>query len=58
MQKLTTHKREQSDAEYSYLKDMFNVSSQQVAGAIRVAGKNIKAIENYLRRKTVSTRID
>ena len=59
MQKGTKRKETiRHEGELSYLKDMFNVSSQQVAGALRAAGNNIKAVENYLRHKTVRLRID
>ncbi|MES2648829.1 MAG: DUF3606 domain-containing protein [Bacteroidota bacterium] len=38
--------------EMGYMRDKFNVSSQQVAGAIRAVGNNRKKVEAYLNSKT------
>jgi len=37
--------------EMQYWKDKFGVSSQQLTGAVRAAGKNAKAVEEYLKSK-------
>jgi hypothetical protein len=38
--------------EMSYMKEKFNVSSQQVAGAVRAVGNNRKKVEEYLKGKS------
>jgi hypothetical protein len=37
--------------EASYMREKFNVSGQQVSGAIRAVGNNRKKVEEYLRGK-------
>ena len=39
------------DWEMSYMKEKFNVSSQQVAGAIRAVGNSRDKVEEYLKDK-------
>jgi hypothetical protein len=40
------------DWEISYMKEKFNVSSQQVAGAIRAVGNNRQKVEAYISSKS------
>jgi hypothetical protein len=37
--------------EVNYMKEKFNVSGQQVAGAIRAVGNDRKKVEEYLKGK-------
>jgi len=37
--------------EVNYMKEKFNVSSQQVSGAIRAVGNDRKKVEEYLKGK-------
>jgi hypothetical protein len=40
------------DWEVSYMKEKYNVTGQQVAGAIRAVGNNRKKVEAYLESKS------
>lgn len=45
------------DWEINYMKDKFNVSSQQVAGAVRAVGNSRKKIEEYLSNKNAHAKV-
>jgi hypothetical protein len=38
--------------EMSYMREKFDISAQQLSGAIRAVGNNRKEIEKYLKEKT------
>ena len=38
--------------EVRYMRDKFNVSGQQVSGAVRAVGNDRKKVEGYLKAKT------
>ncbi|MES2648097.1 MAG: DUF3606 domain-containing protein [Bacteroidota bacterium] len=40
------------DWEVNYMKEKFNVSGQQVAGAIKAVGNDRKKVEEYLKEKS------